>query len=139
MTEAVAAIGIAVVCHQRSVLVGTRRADQTLAGHAEFPGGRCAAGESPRDAAVRECLEETGLPVVAVRLLDEQRHTYPHGRVHLHFWLCEPRDAQRLLSDTGFEWTALDQLAQLDFPAANQRVLRLLQQFPRGRHHPNSS
>ena len=137
MTEAAAEIGIAVVCHQRSVLVGTRHADQTLAGRAEFPGGQCKVGESPREAAVRECQEETGMSVVAVRLLDEQRHTYPHGCVHLHFWLCESSHADKSLTGTGFQWTALDQLAQLDFPEANQHVLRLLQQFPED--HPNNS
>eukprot|EP00913_Durusdinium_trenchii_P035339 g33069.t1 len=54
-------IGIAVVEHAGQYLVGVRGDDGPLPGKAEFPGGKCRAGEMPRDCAVRECLEETGL------------------------------------------------------------------------------
>ena len=54
-------IGIAVVEHQGSYLIGIRPAGASLAGFAEFPGGKCEAGEEPAAAAVRECLDGTDL------------------------------------------------------------------------------
>ncbi|MEO1996722.1 MAG: NUDIX domain-containing protein [Planctomycetaceae bacterium] len=126
MTESATVIGVAVVYHERRVLVGTRGANLDLAGHAEFPGGQCEGHESPSEAAVRECREETGMDVVAIRLLDERRHLYLHGYVHIHFWLCAPRDIDRCEPERGFRWTPLNALDQLNFPAANRRVVTLL-------------
>ena len=54
-------IAIAVVLHNDCVLIGVRPAGATLAGLWEFPGGKIEAGETPNEAAERECLEETGL------------------------------------------------------------------------------
>jgi mutator protein MutT len=120
-------IGIAVVAHAGRYLVGVRSADQVLAGHAEFPGGKCEPGESPRACAERECREETGLDVVAERLLKQLRFTYPHGEVELHFWLCRPATSVHVRDDhRGYLWVGVDQLASLPFPEANRSVIRLL-------------
>ena len=58
------AIAIAVVQDGERFLIGQRPPEKPLAGYWEFPGGRVEPGEMPGDAAVRECLEETGLHVV---------------------------------------------------------------------------
>lgn len=46
-------------------LVLRRRDDRYLGGQWDVPGGTVEEGESPAQAAVRECLEETGLHAVA--------------------------------------------------------------------------
>lgn len=120
-------IGIAVVESAGRYLVGTRPGDGPLAGCAEFPGGKCRAGEPPRDCAVRECLEETGLPVVPQRLLLRRAFEYPHGAVDLHFWLCrpaEPRDVRE--AHRQFRWVDAVALPALSFPPANAPVIALL-------------
>lgn len=125
-------IGIAIVEFEGRYLVGTRQEHQTLAGLAEFPGGKCETGESPQDCAVRECLEETGLLVNPVRLLNQTCHEYVHSNVDLHFWLChvatkngqppemEPRPVN------GFQWKSVDELRELSFPEANAVVVQML-------------
>jgi 8-oxo-dGTP diphosphatase len=125
-------IGIAIVEFEGRYLVGTRQEQQTLAGLAEFPGGKCEVGESPEGCAARECLEETGLSVNPVRLLNRVHHEYAHSNVDLHFWLCnvsgrngespemEPRPAN------GFEWKSVDELRNLSFPEANATVVQML-------------
>lgn len=120
-------IGIAVVEWEGRYLVGVRSAGQVLAGCAEFPGGKCRAGETPDRCAARECLEETGLPVRAEALLLTVTHRYPHGEVELHFWRCQPEQPSLLREDhQGFRWVSSQELSTLPFPAANQPVLAIL-------------
>jgi 8-oxo-dGTP diphosphatase len=127
MPESATRIGIAIVEHAGRFLVGVRREGSPLPGKAEFPGGKCVEGESSAECAVRECLEEAGLAVAAVRLLDQRVHHYPHGTVELSFWLCEPSSQEGIAEDHhGFRWVDREELQTLDFPEANQRVLELL-------------
>lgn len=118
-------IGIAVVEQDGRYLVGVRDASQTLAGKAEFPGGKCVSDETPRDAAVRECMEETGLSVESIELLYATEHTYSHASVAIEFWLCHSTDGNAQPSN-GFRWFPRDELITLDFPEANRPMLELL-------------
>ena len=63
MKQPTTEIAVAVVERDGSFLIGLRTAGLSLAGMAEFPGGKVEPGESPSAAAVRECLEETGLQI----------------------------------------------------------------------------
>lgn len=124
-------IGIAVVENRGRYLVGFRGEDGPLAGFAEFPGGKCLPGETPRDCALRECREETGLDVAPVRLLLATTFAYPHGTVELHFWLCRPVDVAAVRSEQrGFGWLPTAELAALPFPEANAPVVSMLTGAP---------
>ncbi len=120
-------IGIAVVENSHRFLVGNRGPDVTLAGFAEFPGGKCRAEESPVECAVRECLEESGLVVVSQRLLRRQQFEYSHGEVDLHFFLCRPADPTTVRDHhRGFRWVSANELMTLNFPPANASIIELL-------------
>ena len=126
-------IGIAVVEYQGCYLIGTRPSGASLAGFAEFPGGKCEPGEEPSAAATRECLEETGLPVEVCELLTRRRYDYPYGSVDLHFYLCRPAEAPETHTDLrGFRWESVSALRKLKFPRANVPVLDLLERRARG-------
>jgi mutator protein MutT len=120
------AVAVAVVEWDGRFLVGQRPADVPLGGAWEFPGGKIREGETPEEAAVRECLEETGVSVNVSRRLVETSHDYPHGRVVLHFLACRLCSEQPPLPIAPFVWVAREALRHLDFPAGNQRVLELL-------------
>jgi mutator protein MutT len=93
----------------------------------EFPGGKCDPGESPEEAARRECREETGLDVVPKSLARTVRHDYPHGRVELHYFHCETADPRAEPDpSTGFVWVEAQRLPSLTFPEANGPILREL-------------
>jgi 8-oxo-dGTP diphosphatase len=125
--EARERVAIAVVEYDGRYLVGTRGPDQSLAGRAEFPGGRCLPNEEGSACAVRECREETGLAVTVVRKLCECRHAYAHGTLELEFWLCRlERGENADRAAGGFRWVPLDSLSSLDFPDANRTVLKIL-------------
>lgn len=122
-------IGIAVVEYQGCYLIGIRPPGASLAGFAEFPGGKCEQGEDPSMAAVRECYEETGLRVEVRELLTRRQYDYHYGLVDLHFYLCEPTVAPESLPDLhGFRWENVSALRSLKFPEANVPVLDMLEQ-----------
>jgi mutator protein MutT len=56
-------IAVAVVQQKDKVLIGKRALEERFGGLWEFPGGKVASGETPQEAAARECREETGLRV----------------------------------------------------------------------------
>lgn len=108
-------------------LVGQRGPDQSLAGLAEFPGGKVEPEESILEAAQRECEEETGCRVQAQQVICEQVETYPHGTVQLHFVACRLVQLGPLEA-TSFRWHPRADLAKLPFPQGNQEVVRRLTQ-----------
>jgi mutator protein MutT len=90
----------------------------------EFPGGKCEPGETPADATLRECLEETGLPILLGPLRRSLVHQYPHGLVELHYFDATPIDPLAEPSpDSGFLWTPARLLPTLTFPPANAPLL----------------
>jgi 8-oxo-dGTP diphosphatase len=66
-------IAAAIVVNDGRVLMVRRRISEGQLSW-QFPAGAIEPGESREDAAVRETLEETGLTVVAVKLLGERVH-----------------------------------------------------------------
>jgi 8-oxo-dGTP diphosphatase len=120
-------IAIAVVQRDEQFLIGQRPPGVALAGLWEFPGGKVHAGESPEEAAARECEEETGLVVIARFRYPERLQDYEHGRVQLHFIHCEPVDAAAL-PKAPFRWVQRADLASYEFPAGNRPLLDQLLQ-----------
>jgi mutator protein MutT len=118
------AIAIAIVEHNGRVLIGQRPAEVALGGLWEFPGGKVEPGETPCNAAVRECLEETGLAVDVIGEYPLHDHEYAHDKVRLHFFRCAPRDASE--PRFPFRWVERAELKNYDFPRGNDDILRLL-------------
>ena len=66
-------VGVALLRHGadgREVLAAQRTHPPEAAGRWELPGGKCGAGESLEQAAVREIVEELGVDVVVTGVLD---------------------------------------------------------------------
>jgi mutator protein MutT len=124
-------VAIAVVLDQGRVLVGRRPQGVPLAGLLEFPGGKVRDGECPRDAAARECLEETAVAIEAREALAVVTHDYPHGRVELHFFGCAPCDAGAAPRPP-YCWLAVERLSADDFPPANAAIIARLGGDSRG-------
>lgn len=120
-------VGVAVVLHEGRCLVGVRSTGQVLAGHAEFPGGKCEPGESFAECATRETLEETGLEVVPLRCLRRVDHDYAHGAVSIEFWQCDVSSGAASFAPTSpFDWIPVETLSSLPFPEANREIVREL-------------
>ncbi|HUY88392.1 MAG TPA: (deoxy)nucleoside triphosphate pyrophosphohydrolase [Pirellulales bacterium] len=111
-------IAIAVVEHDGRYLIGRRPEGVPLAGLWEFPGGKVQTGETARQAAARECLEESGLEVAVGEAYPAVVHRYSHGQVALEFFACRPLDP-RQTPKPPFRWVPADELGQYQFPEAN--------------------
>ena len=122
-------IAIAVVEHSGRYLIGRRPDGVPLAGLWEFPGGKVKPGETPEQAAVRECREETGLAVRIERLLMEVAHEYDHGKLAIHFFACVTEAAAFRVKDP-FQWVAANELPNYEFPSANRPLVELLARSP---------
>lgn len=122
-------IAIAVVEFDGKFLIGERPEGTPLAGYWEFPGGKVEPGEAPRDAASRECREETGIEVTVGDEYPEVVHQYDHDRLRLHFFQASPSEFS-LPTNRRFMWVLREQLADYQFPDANTELLKLLCEEP---------
>jgi mutator protein MutT len=126
-------VGIGLIRRGDAFLVRQRPEGTVYAGYWEFPGGKCAPGESPAQATARECFEETGLHVVVGALRRVITHHYPHGFVELFFYDCATEEpAAEPAEGSGFRWVPAARLGSLRFPEANQAVLAELAGFRGG-------
>jgi mutator protein MutT len=120
-------IAIAVVAHEGRYLIGLRPEGVPLAGYWEFPGGKIRPGESPADAAVRECLEETGVRVRVLGEYPQATHDYEHAPVRLHFFACEPVLSPPRTLPPRLRWATAAELGEYRFPPANAGIVERLQ------------
>lgn len=125
MNRTCTSIAIAVVEYDDRFLIGPRGAELALGGLWEFPGGKVETDETTEAAAVRECLEETGIDVQVVGALAEHDHEYEHDHVRLHFFDCRPLRSDETPRKP-FRWVARKRLSDFEFPAGNASVLELL-------------
>jgi 8-oxo-dGTP diphosphatase len=118
-------IAVAVVEHGGQYLIGLRAGDVPLAGYWEFPGGKVQPGESPEQAAVRECAEEAGLVVSVCGQYTPVLYEYPHARLELRFFACRLAHSPQT-PRAPFRWVAGSELAQYAFPPANRQLIAQL-------------
>jgi A/G-specific adenine glycosylase len=122
-----------IVWKRGKFLITLRPPSGLLGGLWEFPGGKQEPGESLEACLRRELLEETGLRVRVGRRLVTVRHAYTHLRVTLHVYECRAGAGRvRLSGCAAHRWVTAAELDRYAFPAADRRVIRLLQENQSG-------
>jgi 8-oxo-dGTP pyrophosphatase MutT (NUDIX family) len=120
--------GVVVLTERRELLL----CHVTGQRHWDLPKGGIHSGESPREAALRETCEETGLRLGAETLFDLGRHPYTAKKdLHLFACLSERLDTRELRCEScfvqrgsgrarpemdGFGWFGFDRIAELCTP-----------------------
>jgi mutator protein MutT len=118
---------VAAVIEQTDRFLVTRRQDGVhLAGFWEFPGGKVADGESHAAALRREIHEELDAGVLVRDLVLETSHAYPERIVTLFFYRCDLIGIPRPLLGQEMAWVARSELRSLNFPPADDELIRRL-------------
>jgi 8-oxo-dGTP diphosphatase len=113
------------------ILITQRHAGAHLGGLWEFPGGKREAGETFEECLVRELREELGIEVEVGELLESLTHAYPEKTVVLKFFRCRwKQNEPRALDCLDLKWVTAGELRDYEFPAADARLLKMLQSSP---------
>ena len=120
-------IVVAAVIEQDGSFLVTRRVEGShLGGLWEFPGGKIASGETHADGLRREIREELDADVEVGTLLFETEFEYTERPISLHFYRCALCGTPRPLLGQQMKWAPRAELRELDFPAADAELIRLL-------------
>ncbi len=119
----------AAVVERAGLLLITRRIDGThLAGHWEFPGGKCEPGESPERCLARELREELGVGARVGREIYRTLYAYADRKLDLRFFDCEIDGEPEARLGQDIRWAARHELPTLPFPPADKELVEFLAQ-----------
>ncbi len=122
----------AVIERDDRFLVTRRLRGTHLEGYWEFPGGKCDDGEPLTECLRREIREELDSDVDVGEEIYTISHTYRDRIVELHFFRCDLRGQVRAALDQEIQWVKRSDLHELEFPPADEGLIRLLDQASKG-------
>lgn len=113
------------------LLITRRHTGAHLGGLWEFPGGKREVNETFEQCLVRELREELGIEVDVGELVESLVHDYPEKTVELKFFRCRwKQNEPRAIDCLDFKWISPRELPDYEFPAADARLLQMLQSSP---------
>lgn len=125
-------VSAGLVFRHGKVLITQRHADAHLGGLWEFPGGKRETDETFEECLVRELREELGIEVEVGEVLESLTHAYPEKTVTLKFFRCRLTQGEpRAIDCLDLKWVTAAELRDYEFPAADARLLQMLQNSPR--------
>src|SRR5215471_14524364 len=124
-------VAAGLVFRRGKLLIAQRKAGAHLAGLWEFPGGKREPDETFEECLRRELREELGIEVIVNELIESLTHAYPEKTVHLKFFRCQwQHNEPQPLGCMAFKWVPASELDAHSFPAADARLLKIVQTRP---------
>jgi len=124
-------VAAGIIIRDRQVFISKRSSEQHQGDKWEFPGGKVESGESVLEALTRELKEEVNLAVLNAQVFHQLEFDYGDKVVQLDFYLVDSFEGiGRGLEGQQTAWVDINDLADYDFPAANQVIVeKLMAQF----------
>jgi len=119
MVEVVAAL----IWRDGKILICRRPADKARALLWEFPGGKVEAGETKKQALVRECREELALKIVPGGVFCEVTHVYPDITIHLTLFNCTAEGEPQRLEHSDLKWVLPGSIMDYEFCPADKEIV----------------
>ncbi|NLW70727.1 MAG: (deoxy)nucleoside triphosphate pyrophosphohydrolase [Eubacteriaceae bacterium] len=120
MTEVVAAL----IWDKNRFLICQRPENKARALLWEFVGGKVEAGETKREALIRECREELDITVAPGDIFTDVVHTYPDISVHLTLFNCTiEAGVPKLLEHNALKWITPEEISEYEFCPADREIL----------------
>jgi 8-oxo-dGTP diphosphatase len=116
-------VAAAVIERNGLFLVTRRPSGVHLEGMWEFPGGKCAPGETLAACLAREIHEELATSIRVGDELFTTAHAYTDRTVELHFFACELTGEPRSMLGQEMRWVSREELAGLEFPPADVELI----------------
>lgn len=116
----------AVIERDDAFLLTLRSPGAHLAGHWEFPGGKCDPRETHEEALRRELFEELDIVADVGERVHHVTHAYPDKTVDLHFYRCEFRGEPKPMLGQDLRWVPRAELTVLPFPEADRELVEAL-------------
>lgn len=115
-------VGIGVIVVRDGGLLLRKRIGKHAHGTWSCPGGHLENGETPEECAIRETLEETGLPMESARVVALTNDLFPDGGHYVTIWLKADgvSDGEVILDPTEaseYGWFPQDALPSPLFPS----------------------
>jgi 8-oxo-dGTP diphosphatase len=127
-------IGVAVIWNPSAqILIDKRKANGSMGGLWEFPGGKIEAGETVAECIIREIREELGIEIAVGEHLISIDHTYSTFQLTLIVHHCQHISGipQPIESDE-VRWVDVSDLDGYEFPAANVEIINAIKLEGRG-------
>lgn len=122
---------VAAVIERDGTFLLTLRPEGThLAGHWEFPGGKCHVSETHAEALRRELHEELDIAARVGALVYAVTHAYPEKTVALYFYRCDFEGVPKPMLGQDIRWVPRAELAALAFPEADAALIARLSSPP---------
>jgi 8-oxo-dGTP diphosphatase len=109
----------AVIERDGCFLVTMRPEGTHLAGHWEFPGGKCEHGETPERCLQRELREELDVEAAVGVEMFRTTYRYPERHLDLRFFRCTLNGVPHPLQGQQMRWVPRHELSSLVFPPAD--------------------
>jgi mutator protein MutT len=119
-------VAAAVIERDGRYLITRRQPGVHLAGHWEFPGGKCEPDETLHACLCRELREELNVEITVGDVLLTTTHDYSEQRIELHFVRCRLVGEPAPQLGQEMRWTPREELQALEFPAADAELIRIL-------------
>ena len=115
---------IAIIEKDGKYFIQKRPSKGLLADLWEFPGGKLEAGESHKQALIREANEELGITPQSVKHLFDVQHFYTQFRVKLSVWKFEPTTLPDV--DQTHKWIAPKDFSKYPMPSGSAKIVEKL-------------